>query len=102
MKRIIVIALCVMIVMLTACSGSSDKPHGKYYDNIGFSTLEFKGEKVTFESLQDSASGTYTMDGNTVNIVYDNGSKDSYVYDKEKDTLDLFGQGLVIFSKEKK
>lgn len=40
------------------------------------------------------------MDDNTVVITYDNGNSDEYVWDKENNTLDWMGSGIMIFEKK--
>ena len=100
-KRIGWIFFVVFIVVaISAYGGEADNPEGKYSDNVGFSSIEFDGDRVVFDSLQDSKSGTFTMDGNTVNIVFNDGGKDKYIYDKKSETLDWFGEGMIIFSKD--
>ncbi len=100
LKRTVIAGLIfLMLLACVACGGG--KPKGYYKDNLGFSILYFNGNKVEYETVNGVTKGTFTMDGNNVSISYDEGTSDSFVYDPDADTLDWFGLGVMIFSKEK-
>ena len=103
MKKPIIIAVAVVVVVILCLSlfntGKNDKPNGSYSATMGgktFATLTFSGNKVTYEGSSRTTKGSFTMDGNTVIINYDNGNSDELVYDPEEDTLNFGG---MIFKK---
>ena len=56
--------------------------------------------RFTTLNSDEPTKGTFEMDDNTVVITYDNGNSDEYVWDKENNTLDWMGSGIMIFEKK--
>ena len=110
MKKTITFLLALVMMLSLAACGGGDKPKGTYtayVAEIPFAQLSFSGNKVEYKTLGlteangEITKGTFTMDGTTVNISYENGNSDTFVYDKDKDSLDYFGMGLMTFTKSK-
>lgn len=72
-----------------------------YEDNVGFSSIIFRGPKVTIVTLSGKLYGTYTIKDNTITVNFDDGGFDAFEYDPETDTLSIF-EGALIFSKTDK
>ena len=91
-KKISMLLIIVLLITLVGCSRS--KPSGKYADDIGFSTLDFKGDSVTMESgtfSPEITKGKVKMVDGNVEIEWEDGAIDTLTYDKETDTLTLAG-----------
>lgn len=98
MKRtvtaIVALALVFCLVMSLAACGGSSKPSGSYTCTVAgmkFATLEFSGDEVIYASSKSTKHGTFTMDGDTINITYETGGTDTFTYDKDKDVVDYHG-----------
>lgn len=101
-KRLIstFLMVCLVCVFLVGCG--TKKPSGTYADNLGFSTLEFKGNEVTMISLGGDSKGKFTIDkDNKISVDYENGNKDTFEYDPETDTISFAG-GVMVFTKMEK
>ena len=102
MKRFVAL-FTALVMCLSLCACGANKPRGTYKDNIGFSTITFKGDKVESMSMgsDEVSTGTYVIEDGKILVSYDNGNRDTFEYDEETDTLSLWG-GLLIFSKVEK
>lgn len=100
MKRTIALLL-IIVLCLSLCACGRKGPKGSYSAYIAgqkFATITFKGDKVLYEGSSRETEGTFVMDGNTVNISYENGNSDQLEYDAKEDTLTYMG--LMTFTKD--
>jgi ABC-type uncharacterized transport system auxiliary subunit len=100
MKKALSLILALVLCLSLCACGSKNKPNGSYSAEIAgktFATLTFSGNKVTYEGSNRTTSGTFTLDGNTVIISYENGNSDKLEYNIEEDTLSLAG---LVFEKD--
>lgn len=108
-KRVIaiiagIVAAALVICIATVCfSGPMEnKPQGTYVwtdAGINCAVYELKGNKVEYEMLGNSNKGTFKMVENTVVITYEDGGRDEFVYDAEKDELSL--ADVILLTKKK-
>lgn len=109
--RICVSIAAVLIILAIAAvsvgSVGTKKPQGTYVFYVAdqkFATYEFKGNKVEHFALEDlygnysHVEGKFYMEDNTVFIEYEDGGKDQFTYNAEKDELDM--EGIIILTKE--
>ena len=105
-RAIALLAACVLLcACLTACIGKY-KVQGSYTAWVGstdvkIATLEFKGDKVIYESslLGTTKEGTYELEDGVVTITYEDGSTSELDFDEDADELSL--GGVMIFKKDK-
>lgn len=90
---VLALTLCLS---LCACGG---KLQGTYKDQLGASTITFKGDQFELNSvgLSEVQTGTYVIEDTQILLSYDNGESKILVYDKENDTLSYYG--LLTYSK---
>ena len=101
MKRLTALVMAlVMCLSLCACGGN--KLNGTYEDNLGFSTITFKGDTIEYTSLasDEVKTGTYVIEDGQILVSYDNGQSDTFEYDEETDTISFFG--ILTYSKVEK
>lgn len=97
MKRLIY-GILTFVVLVLFCSCGDQKLSGTYSDNLGFSSLEFNGEKVILTTPTGTSVGTYEVKGNAVIINYDNGNSDTLIYNEDSNTLNFYD--MLTYSKE--
>lgn len=97
-RPFIMAALVLIIALLMLQAGSKEKaPHGRYVDNLGFSTMTFSGSSVTLKSLDPNSShpvneeGTFSLKDGTLTICWSSGLSDEITYDADTDTINYYG-----------
>lgn len=92
--------LLLCIILLTTQAYASNRPEGTYalyLGNTPFYIITFNGDEVVKgREGEEQTHGTFAMDGNQINITYDDGGQDTFIYDSENDALDLMGTGYML------
>lgn len=105
MKKIYTLLLAIIVcVGLVACGDSKESqkskgPQGTYCDNLGFSEITFSGKNVEFVSLnnEEPIKGTFVIDGDDIEVSYEDGRHDIFTYDENEDTLE-YAAGMIFYN----
>ena len=106
MKKTVSILLILVVVFSLCACGAAKAPKGtytgRYSDGDVLSVVTFYDDGTFSEEFEgEHWYGTWVMDQNKrVTCTYgDDGSRDTYVWNAEDDTLDWQGEGRVLYSK---
>ncbi len=99
MKRALTFALALLLLLALCACGSPAKPKGAYReDSMGMFLLRFSGDQVRLETLDSTTgeavnveNGTFTMDGNTILVRFEDGETDVFSFDRDNNTLSYMG-----------
>lgn len=89
--------LCLFLSACGAAGGKKDGPYGFYANKNVYAGVAFEGEHLTYWHQSDVTEGTWTLDGDEILCIFDNGQSLPLLYDKEKDTLGMSDNAM--FSK---
>ncbi len=93
MKRTVksIVAIVIVLSFVLTLAACGNKPSGTYGSDTY--SMTFKGDKVTYKFGSLSIEGTFEMDGDSINITWNDGENSSstpsgLTYNKDKDTVE--------------
>ena len=98
-KAIVAVLLIASMVCIFAACAS--KPSGTYEGTLA--SITFKGNKITYKLGNLELNGTFKMDGENINITWNDGADEFTVatWDKEDDEI-VVGEGILAITYKKK